>query len=164
MCWRICYLAGFVNRRARSKICSFLFPNRGFFLLHHNAQELWAMTFFLFPETAESKLKTYNECNTECGYVFIWKQGLNSYKQTSCFWSVSLLCFLGNWKDMVLAQSAKSWKSYRNLSSTLECFKSSLEHVTDQDCTCQSSLETIQQHVHVYMPQRVSCLLQNFYL
>ncbi|KAL4696272.1 hypothetical protein H8957_001522 [Semnopithecus entellus] len=37
----------------------------------------------------------------------------------------------------------------KNLSSTLESFKSSLENATDQDCTCQPRLETVQQHLHM---------------
>ncbi|XP_048642550.1 ATP-binding cassette sub-family A member 13 [Marmota marmota marmota] len=35
----------------------------------------------------------------------------------------------------------------RNLSSTLESFRSNLENATDQDCTCQPPLETVQQHM-----------------
>ncbi|VTJ57653.1 Hypothetical predicted protein, partial [Marmota monax] len=35
----------------------------------------------------------------------------------------------------------------RNLSSTLESFRSNLENATDQNCTCQPPLETVQQHM-----------------
>ncbi|XP_008050014.1 ATP-binding cassette sub-family A member 13, partial [Carlito syrichta] len=37
----------------------------------------------------------------------------------------------------------------RNHSSILEIFTSSLENVTDQDCTCQPVLETVQHHIHM---------------
>ncbi|XP_016867257.1 ATP-binding cassette sub-family A member 13 isoform X16 [Homo sapiens] len=37
----------------------------------------------------------------------------------------------------------------KNLSSTLESFKSSLENATGQDCTSQPRLETVQQHLYM---------------
>uniref|UniRef100_A0A2K5E9S2 ATP binding cassette subfamily A member 13 n=1 Tax=Aotus nancymaae TaxID=37293 RepID=A0A2K5E9S2_AOTNA len=37
----------------------------------------------------------------------------------------------------------------KNLSNTLESFKSSLENATEQDCACQLRLETIQQRLHM---------------
>ncbi|KAM9650814.1 LOW QUALITY PROTEIN: ATP-binding cassette sub-family A member 13 [Trichechus inunguis] len=37
----------------------------------------------------------------------------------------------------------------RNLSRSLESFKSNLEDATEEDCQCQPVLETIQQHTHI---------------
>ncbi|XP_042540867.1 ATP-binding cassette sub-family A member 13 [Dipodomys spectabilis] len=37
----------------------------------------------------------------------------------------------------------------KNLSRTLEHFKSNLDHVTNQDCICHPPLETVEQHVRV---------------
>lgn len=39
----------------------------------------------------------------------------------------------------------------RNLSGSLESFKSSLEHATERDCECQPLSDLARQRVHTYV-------------
>lgn len=45
----------------------------------------------------------------------------------------------------------------RNLSSSLESFKSSLEHTTERDCECQPLSDLARRRVHTYVRAWVPC-------